>query len=377
MKKIFLFILFGAVSALMANNVPVVSNISASQRGDGSYIVDIYYNVHDADGDPMTITLQVSPDSGLTWTFSCTQISGDVGANIYSGNNKHIVWNLGSEHPNIAGNSFKFRINAYDGIDVDPFDWSYVSAGTYTWGQNDQMQTLDYDYMIMTYEVTNAQYKQFLDEALGMGTAWISGNYVQAYYPGDEHISAGNQNLYALGTPSSYKYAQISFYEGDFYINEPSGYNDGDFDNHPVVYVTWFGAWAFAQHYDLRLPTEQEWEKAARASTGYEYPWGNSLSGNRANYRDSGDPWDNGTSPVGYYNGQNGTIDSPSPYGLYDMCGNVHDWTDSWYNSANRVLRGGIWGYSSYYDYLRSWYRYYYTPTNSSYSIGFRCARTP
>ena len=378
MKKITTLVTILLSAALSANNIPEVSNVTASQRGDGSYLVDIYYDVYDADSDAMTITMQVSPDNGMTWTFGCTQFSGDVGPNIYNGNNKHIIWNLGAEHPNIAGNSFKFRINAYDGVDIDPFSWSYVTAGDYTWGENDQIENIDYDYMIMTYEVTNAEYKQFLDEALGMGTVWLAGDYVEGYYPGDQYTSAGNQNFYALGSPSgSYNYARISFYEGEFYINEPSGYNDGDFDNHPVVYVTWFGAWAFAEHYNLRLPTEQEWEKAARGLTGYEYPWGNTLTGDRANYRDSGDPWDNGTTPVGYYNGQNGTTDSPSPFGVYDMCGNVYDWTDSWYNSDYRVLRGGCWSPDSSNDTLRSWFRNYSHPASSGSTVGFRCARTP
>ena len=259
--------------------------------------------------------------------------------------------------------------------DETTFEWCDVPAGDYTWGENDEIQNIDYDYQIMKYKVTNAEFKQFLNEAFSLDSVWLEGDCVEGYYPGDTNTSAGNQNFYSLGLPSSNNFARISFYNGNFIINEPIGYANGDFDNHPVIQVTWFGAWAFAQHYGLRLPTEQEWEKAARGLTGYEYPFGNTLSGDRANYKDSGDPWDNGTTPVGYYNGQHGTSDSSSPSRVYDMCGNVYDWTDSWYNSSSRVLRGGGWYSDSIYNGLRSWSRYGNGPTCGG-IIGFRCAKT-
>ncbi len=112
--------------------------------------------------------------------------------------------------------------------------------------------------------------------------------------------------------------------------------------------------------------------------TGYNYPFGNTISEDRANYFDSGDPWDNGTTPVGMYNGQiiQGfqTIDSPSPYGAYDMAGNVTDWTDSWYSSYGaHVVRGGAWNTSG----VKSWYRSYFYPSDSNFKTGFRCTRTP
>jgi len=182
--------------------------------------------------------------------------------------------------------------------------------------------------------------------------------------------------FYDLGTPSSYNYGQIYFDGSSFNINVSSGYNTGDFDDHPVS-CSWFRANAYAEYYGWKLPSEQEWEKAARGMTGYEYPWSDDISGDRVNYRDSGDPWDNGTTPVGYYNDENGTTDSPSPYGCYDMCGNVYDWTDSWYSLyASRVLRGGSWSSYSSDVYLRSWFRYVYFPAGTSSNIGFRCART-
>lgn len=267
------------------------------------------------------------------------------------------------------------NVNVNTGNSGD-FEWCDVPVGEYSWGEEVEIQIIDYDYQIMKYEITNAEYKQYLNEALEMGSVWLTGNYVVGHYPGDENISAGNQSLYHLGFPSSSTCARINFYNGEFLIYEPSGYNNGEFDNHPVAWVSWFGAWAFAQHYDLRLPTEQEWEKAARGITGYEYPWGNSISGDRANYEYSGDPWDNSTTLAGYYNGQNGTTDSPSPYGVYDMCGNVFEWTDSWLNSGYRVLRGGCWHHDSTSIGLRSWCRAGSFPTSKSYGLGFRCARS-
>jgi len=253
----------------------------------------------------------------------------------------------------------------------DNFQWCDVSAGDYTWGRNKEIQTIDYDYLIMKYEVTNIQYLTYLEEAYAAGKITIAANtdYVQGYYSGDEHYPEGNYNLYKLGeNRSDNNYGRISWNGETFVVNVPAGYNEGDFDDHPVVFVTWF------------VPTEQEWEKAARGNTGQEYPWGNALSADKANYRNSEDPWDNGTTPVGYYNGQNKTSDSPSPYGVYDMCGNVYDWTDSWYGESNpsyRIIRGGYWYNFSVHPYLRSWYRVNNNPAGSDYNVGFRCVKIP
>ena len=259
------------------------------------------------------------------------------------------------------------------------FEWCDVPAGEYTYGEYDQTLTIDYDYQIMKYEVTNQQYLEYLTEAYVQGDVWIDEGDVVGYYEGDNNYSAGDYDFYDLGTPYSYNYARISWDGDSFIINVPSGYNPGDFDNHPVVEVTWFGAWAFAEHYGLRLPTEHEWEKAARGITDNDYPWGDSIDGSRANYWYSGDPWDNGTTTVGMYNGQIiqgfSTTDSPSPYSVYDMAGNVWEWTDSWWSdtSSSRVLRGGGWYNYISSDYLRAWYRGGHSLTYSVNYVGFRC----
>jgi formylglycine-generating enzyme required for sulfatase activity len=185
---------------------------------------------------------------------------------------------------------------------------------------------------------------------------------VTGYYSGDEIYGAGDYEIYDLNGNN-----RITW-DGNYFIIE------NGFDEHPVVEVTWFGANAYAEYYSWRLPTEEEWEKAARGMTGYEYPWGDNLSGDRANYYNSGDPWDNGTTPVGYYNGENNTTDSPSAYGCYDMCGNVYDWTDSW-NSSDRVLRGGSWNEDDKTSF-RSWSGNHNNPTFTDSYTGFRCART-
>ena len=213
----------------------------------------------------------------------------------------------------------------------------------------------------MKYEVTNRQYVDYLEVAYAHGDVRISpGNDVLGNYEGDEHYPAGVWVFYALGLPYDHNYARISWDGDSFVINVPSGYNSGDFDNHPVVEVTWFVAWAFVEHYGLRLPTEHEWEKAARGTTGWDYPWGANIDGSRANYWISGDPLDKGTTPIGFYNGQYyqgfQTTDSPSPCGVYDMVGNVFDWTDSWFmaSSAGRVISGGSWDWLVYF--ISTWY---------------------
>lgn len=115
MKRLSVVFLLIFSAILSAFTPPVVSNVEAQQRSDGSRIVDVYYNVYDADGDAMFISMQVSDDDGTTWHLSCNLASGDIGSSIYSGNNKHIIWNVGSEHPNIQGDDYRFKIIANDG----------------------------------------------------------------------------------------------------------------------------------------------------------------------------------------------------------------------------------------------------------------------
>ena len=106
-KFIFLIqlMLLPTVSSVSAqNHVPEVTNVDFQQRTDFSLLADIYYDVYDAGGDSMIVTMIASSDSGETWNLTCNNISGAVGNGITSGTGKHIVWNIGAEHPNFFSN---------------------------------------------------------------------------------------------------------------------------------------------------------------------------------------------------------------------------------------------------------------------------------
>ncbi|MBS3741245.1 MAG: SUMF1/EgtB/PvdO family nonheme iron enzyme [Candidatus Cloacimonetes bacterium] len=275
------------------------------------------------------------------------------------------------DHENsTTGDIWQFTTEAGGGI----FSWCDVPAGEYTQGEGDTIKTIDYDYQIMKYEITNQQYVDFMEEAAANKQIIIDSNSVQGYYEGDQYYGAGNYEFLAIGEmdcPIDWAGAEFIIYPG--------------YENHPVVEVSWFGAWAFAEHYGLRLPTKEEWEKAARGNTGWDYPFGNSIYGSRANYDDSGDPFEQGvwgektpfTTPVGMYNGQTilgyQTIDSPSFFGVYDMAGNVSEWTESWNKFDGRVFKDGDWGCVG--ANLESWRISGDYPTATGSYLGFRCVK--
>jgi len=260
-----------------------------------------------------------------------------------------------------------------------------IPAGAYSSGEHGAEKYIEYDYMIMKYPVTNAQYIEYLKEANLTEYITISSQSVTGHYEGDKYWPTSINELVDFDDPDS----RIGFNPPDEFVikwNWFDGLKEG-YDNHPVTEVTWFGANAFAKYYGMRLPTKEEWEKAARANSKNNYPWGNTLSPFYANYKDSGDKYDNDTTPVGYYNGSDNTINSYSPYGIYDMAGNVWEWTSSWWrDSSGKTIKGGSWdslvrpGIDTdkiyVYD-LLTWFEpeVGYLPTNSSSEIGFRCIK--
>lgn len=225
-----------------------------------------------------------------------------------------------------------------------------IPAGPFTMGQdgskpkNGPAHSVDLPaYMIDIFEVTNDEFSRFVDE-----TGFVT--YA-------EENSSKNWRDAAEGK-----------------------------GNHPVVYVTWNDATAYCEWRGARIPTEAEWEKAARGDDGRLYPWGNDYP-SEAEVDKYGNFYETGlrsTFPVGAF--ENGA----SPYGVYDMAGNVREWVedyflayegaaadaDPFFGEANRVNRGGGWFDGEDGELVTTYNRNAGPPdTSANDDIGFRCAR--
>jgi formylglycine-generating enzyme required for sulfatase activity len=169
--------------------------------------------------------------------------------------------------------------------------------------------------------------------------------YLDAFYIDKYEVT---NSLYAACVDKGVCEPQVSL---DSYTRS-SYYGDSQFDDYPVISVDWHMANTYCEWRGAHLPTEAQWEKAARGTDARTYPWGEGIDCNKANYQ----PCIGDTAPVGSY--ESGV----SPYGLYDMAGNVMEWVADWYSETyyqmspvsnplgpdsgsdpNRVLRGGSW----------------------------------
>ena len=244
----------------------------------------------------------------------------------------------------------------------------YVPAGEFLMGAREFDEFADPDeipmhkvtldgYWIDKFEVTHAQYAEFLTE---MGNQ------------GDNHT------WFEVDSPDAW-----------IEVLGPNWVVDEGWEEHPVHEVTWFGAQAYCQWAERRLPTEAEWEKAARGTDGQIYPWGNTNPNcSMANF------WDGNnfcsktevSTPVGSFPA------GLSPFGLLDMAGNVWEWVADWYDEnyyANspaenptgpsggifKVTRGGSWESGA--RNLRASDRKVEEPAGARYRLGFRCALSP
>lgn len=112
---------------------PVVTNVSLTQRADGSGLADISYDLFDADGDTMAVTLQLSATGGADWHFPVLEVSGDVGQGILSGLSKNIIWNAASAPESIVNENFKARVLASDaGVEFQPTSPNHLAITDFT-----------------------------------------------------------------------------------------------------------------------------------------------------------------------------------------------------------------------------------------------------
>ena len=268
--------------------------------------------------------------------------------------------------------------------DAQGVEMALISAGEFLMGStNSDSQAYDNEkpqhrlyldeYYIDTYEVTNTSFEQFVQDTSYQTTAEKTGG-------GYAHVSG------------SWDYVEGADWR---HPHGPSSSLDG-LGNHPVVQVSWDDATAYCEWRGARLPTEAQWEKAARGTDERIYPWGNTFDGSRVNFCDKNCSlgWatkdtDDGyafTAPVGSY------PSGASPYGLYDMAGNAWEWVRDWYldtfynsspfeNPAGpssgqyRIVRGGSWdGVASV---VRTALRYRVDLTDRNVVMGLRCVRSP
>ncbi len=267
--------------------------------------------------------------------------------------------------------------------------WVKIKAGKYLMGapknigwssEHPQHWVTLHSFLISAYEVTNQQFVQFLNSALERGLITVNHGIVQ---------NAAKPAEIWCKTKEAAPMSQIRFSNNRFRIQK----NRATF---PVIYVSWYGASAYAQSIGARLPTEAEWEMAAswdaQKQKKYLYAYtSNEINEKQANFEDSGDPFEEfideaQTVPVGFYH-------SKSPAGVYNMSGNVMEWCADYYDygfykkapqsiwenpqctekKSMRTVRGGAWNLEPWIG--RVTFRLGIHPNATLVNVGFRCVK--
>ena len=297
------------------------------------------------------ISTQTMPPPNLTEAPTNTPTSTDIPTQTYTP----------SASPSPTSTPFEIvtMIDSIDGMEL-----VYIPAGEFKMGS------------------TRAEDPQTLDEEVPQHIV-----YLDSFWIDQTEVTNAQYAMCVASGACSKPIDNISLTRSSYYDNSL-------YSNYPVILVSWNQAAAYCAWAGRRLPTEAEWEKAARGPEGRIYPWGTTFDGTLANYCDincnndwKDDRYDDGytdTSPVGDY------PDGASFYGVLDMAGNVYEWVADWYGPYSRIrqpnptgppsgtehiIRGGSWGDDP--AHIRSAVRSHIHADNWMNFIGFRCARNP
>ena len=366
---------------------PVVANVVSAQQA-GTKLVDITFDVSDADSDTLSMSVEISDDSGTSFLVPVTALSGDTSISATpTPTSKALVWDASVDFNQQFNATMVVRVIASD-TPVPP-GMALIPAGAYSMGDGPGAGGSD---ELPVHSVTISAF--YLDKKEVTEALWDS---VRTWALANDYTGSGLPNR-GGGKGADHPAHSVNWFTVVKWCNArsekegltPVYYNEAGFttfyrSGQAVPFPDWT-----ANGY--RLPTEAEWEKASRGGlAGVNYPWGGrsdpatpDINGGNANYRGSGDPFEPRTSPAGYY--------TPNHFGLHDMSGNVWEWCWDWYDasyytsspaidprggtaaaSGARVVRGGSW-FSNTIN-LRCAGRDGNGPVVGNISFGFRSAR--
>lgn len=369
--------------ALPAGATVAVSNVIAAQR-PGTALVDIGYNLESPGHAAVTVTLEASGDGGATWTLPVLTMSGDVGSGIAPGNGRTIVWDAGADWPGNISDQVRFRVTAEE-------EFVLIPGGEFTMGRTagdtdgnaPPVTVMVSSFYLQKTEVTKAQWDKvriwgvangYSDLPSGNAKGWDHPVYSMSWFDAVKWCNAFSE---MQGLTPCYKV-------GENVLRSGTSLPDVD--------------WS-ANGY--RLPTEAEWEKAARGDIGGKrFPWGgDTIDHSWANYAANSSRahdisgYDTDTYHPGYVVGE---VPYTAPvarfaangFGLHDMAGNVFEWCWDWYaddsysegvtdprgaaSGTHRILRGGGWNNGA--NRARACDRHQRVPTDRISNVGFRIA---